>query len=61
MPSSSRLALVALMLFPPLAVMHPSSLRADYVFKPLGTMGYLSSEPVAINDVGQVCGTLTGT
>lgn len=61
LPSAARGALGAVMLLPALAAMHPASVRADYVFQPLGTMGFLSSEPVAINDVGQVCGTLTGT
>ena len=56
-----RRALVGLALSAAFALLHPADLRADYVFKPLGTMGYLTSEPIAINDVGQVCGTLTGT
>jgi hypothetical protein len=49
------------MILPALAGPGATRLRADYTFKPLGTMGYLYSEPASINDVGQVCGTLTGT
>ena len=34
---------------------------AQYAFEALGTFDGLAAEPAAINDLGQVCGTLTGT
>ena len=61
-PNSNRSATLAVILIGvACALAAATPLAAAYTFQALGTFGELSSEPTAINESGQVAGTLTGT